>query len=119
MAYKTVSSLLAQIFILSVLLAQALAGRGDPKTAKNADVKQPEWLLKSDHSLLIPGIGRVMLPPGLGTPYNPYTGGGSTGGTGATGGYLPGGDDTFVPNPGFEAPKPGRGVEGVPPNAHP
>lgn len=118
MAYKNVSSLLSQVFILSILLAiagQALAGRGNPKVAKSEDMKQPEWLLKSDHSLLIPGIGRVLWPPGFGTPHghSPYTG--STGGTEASGGYIPGGDDTFVPNPGVEVPSPGS-VGNVPGN---
>ncbi|KAL5793836.1 hypothetical protein ACOSP7_002430 [Xanthoceras sorbifolium] len=119
MAYKTNSSLLAKISILTILLAvtgQALAGRGITKEAKNADMKQPEWLI-SDNSALIPGIGRVMLPPVFRTtPHNPYTG--STGGAGTGGSNVPGGDDTNVPNPGFEVPSPGSGGP-VPAHAHP
>lgn len=52
MAYNNFSSLLARVFILSILLAvagKALAGRGNPKVAKSEDMKQPEWLL-SDQS---------------------------------------------------------------------
>lgn len=64
-------------------------------------------------------------PPKFGlTPNNPFTGG--TGGTGTGSGsgsppgrsYVPGGDDTFVPNPGFEVPIPGSGGR-VPPALHP
>ncbi|KAF7805910.1 putative cell wall protein [Senna tora] len=67
----------------------------------------------------IPGVGPVGLPP-----QNPFTGGGgSTGGSGGGGSgaagspptgrsYVPGGDDTFVPNPGFEVPNPGSGGGG-------
>ncbi|KAK3184204.1 hypothetical protein Dsin_031490 [Dipteronia sinensis] len=112
MAYKTNSSLLAQIFILTILLAftgQALAGRGIAEDSKNADMKQPEWLI-SDNSVLLPGIGRVMLPPAFThhTPYTaPYTG--STGGAGTGESNVPGGDDTSVPNPGVEVPNPGSG----------
>ncbi|MCI97636.1 putative cell wall protein, partial [Trifolium medium] len=62
-------------------------------------------------------------PPNFGlTPNNPYTGGigggsgagaGSGSGSGSTGhSYVPGGDDTFVPNPGFEVPIPGSGGRG-------
>ncbi|XP_022764046.1 putative cell wall protein [Durio zibethinus] len=112
MAYKFSSLLLCHIFIVNILLAiagQATATRDIPSNPKNDDqMKQPEWLIEHDRSVLIPGIGRVMLPPVL-KPHNPYTGGniGSTiGGTG----YIPGGDDTFVPNPGFEVPIPGHGA---------
>ncbi|KAK2651042.1 hypothetical protein Ddye_018531 [Dipteronia dyeriana] len=111
MAYKTNSSFLAQIFILTILLAftgQALAGRGIAKDAKNAEMKQPEWLI-SDNSVLLPGIGRVMIPPAFGiTHQTPYTG--STGGAGTGGSNVPGGDDTLVPNPGVEVPNPGSGA---------
>ncbi|KAK6282011.1 hypothetical protein POUND7_015836 [Theobroma cacao] len=118
MAYKPSSLLLARVFLISTLLAiagQAVAKRDIPRNPENDDqMKQPEWALEHDHSVLIPGIGRVMLPPVV-KPYNPYTGsiggnnGGSTGGTS----YIPGGDDTFVPNPGFEVPIPGYGAGGA------
>ena len=122
------SSLLDFLFILGILLTTA-AGRSLPKGEDNADKKQPEWLI--DHhqgTVLIPGAGRFMLPPlhghshshghGL-KDYNPITGtygpggsGGSSGsgaGVGSPHGYVPGGDDTFVPNPGIEVPIPGSG----------
>lgn len=57
------------------------------------------------------------------TPQNPYNGGGGQGAGSAPagGGYVPGGDDTFIPNPGVEVPIPGSGgVVPVPPAAfHP
>ncbi|MCI69566.1 putative cell wall protein, partial [Trifolium medium] len=74
-----------------------------------------------------PGIGHLGFPPNFGlNPNNPYTGGiggGSGAGSGSTGhSYVPGGDDTFVPNPGFEVPIPGSGGRGggrVTSTAHP
>ncbi|CAK9157627.1 unnamed protein product [Ilex paraguariensis] len=127
MAYKS-GSILAFLFILNVLLSlsgHALAGRDIPMNdSKNTDKKQPESFF--DGSVLIPGFGRVMVPR-IGSPFNPFTYNpvtGTNGGTGATipgfgsipstggtssGSYVPGGDDTFVPNPGFEVPTPGSG----------
>ena len=124
MAYKISSLLLARVFLISVLLfiaGQAVATRDVPRNPKNdAQMKHPEWLIKHDPSVLIPGIGRVMLPPVF-KPHNPYTGstGGNIGGrTGGTG-HIPGGDDTFVPNPGFEVPIPGQGAGGAGTHPHP
>ncbi|XP_050206380.1 putative cell wall protein [Mercurialis annua] len=100
MAYTTKFSVLALLVLLAIF-GQALAGRQIPDKSKDVDVKQPEFLFKSDRSFLIPGIGRVLVPahpflgktlPHLDIPtYGPYTG--------TSGGNLPGGDDTFVPNP--------------------
>ncbi|KAJ4821905.1 hypothetical protein Tsubulata_032193 [Turnera subulata] len=106
MTYKTQFSFLA-LLVLLILSGEALAGRQTPHGSKNVDVKQPSFL-SSDNSALIPGIGRVLLPPGLSghpafhlPPYDPYAG--------ARGhSYVPGGDDTFIPNPGFEVPIPGK-----------
>ncbi|XVF01942.1 hypothetical protein REPUB_Repub04eG0133200 [Reevesia pubescens] len=123
MAYKISSLLLARVFLISILLAiagQAVATRDMPSNPKNDDqMKQPEFLLHHDHSVLIPGLGRVYVPPVF-KPHHPYTGkkgghigkkGGYIGGTiGGTSGQIPGGDDTFVPNPGFEVPIPGQGA---------
>ncbi|XP_022748900.1 putative cell wall protein [Durio zibethinus] len=107
MAYKISSLLLAQVFLVSILIAiagQAVAKRDIPRNPKNDDqMKQPEWLTHHDRSVLIPGLGRVYLPPIL-KHHNPYTGS-SGGGSGGTG-HIPGGDDTFDPNPGFEVPVP-------------
>ncbi|OMO57379.1 hypothetical protein COLO4_35406 [Corchorus olitorius] len=143
MAYKTC----ARLFLISILLAiagEAIAARDIPKT--DDQMKQPEWLLKHDRSVLIPGLGRVLLPPHLKSPHiiphYPYTGstgsgsvgGGSTGsgslgggstGSGSIGGspggarQIPGGDDTLVPNPGFEVPVPGTGAVGAGTNPRP
>ncbi|KAJ0111289.1 hypothetical protein Patl1_02203 [Pistacia atlantica] len=78
-------------------------------------MKQPEWFLKSDHSVVIPGIGRILVPPA----FTGHTIGGVTGSSGSgtgtgtgTGSHIPGGDDTFVPNPGYEVPTPGTGNGG-------
>ncbi|EEF44479.1 putative cell wall protein [Ricinus communis] len=120
MAYTTKLSLLALIVLLAVS-GQALAGRQLPLNSKDIDVKQPEFLFKSDRSFLIPGIGRVLVPPHpyLSIPHPhlsipSYSPPASIGG----GSYIPGGDDTFVPNPGFETPNPGR-AGSVPAPAHP
>ncbi|XP_061337572.1 putative cell wall protein [Gastrolobium bilobum] len=126
MAYKA-SSFLAFLLISNIMLAttwQAVAGRHIiPKISNTQDKKEPQFFFKSDGSVYIPGIGRVGLPPPLFgvTPQNPYTGGSGGAGSGsapAGHSYVPGGDDTFVPNPGFEVPNPGNGG-GVPNAVHP
>lgn len=135
MAYKNNSTFLALLLVSNILLAttwQAVAGRNTPKNSKTQDKKEPEFFFHSDGRVYIPGIGRVGLPPKFRlTPQNPYTsgstggsiGGGSGAGSGPAGrSYVPGGDDTFVPNPGFEVPNPGSaggGGGGVPAAAHP
>ncbi|XP_039054620.1 putative cell wall protein [Hibiscus syriacus] len=84
MASKPTSLLLAPIFLLGLVLAIAIL-----------------------QAVATRDIGRVMVPPVL-EPQNPFCGsiGDSSGGSG----YIPGGDDTFVPNPGFEVPIPGNGA---------
>ena len=119
MAYKISSLLLAHVFVISILLAiaqQSVAKRDIPRNPKNDQMKQPEFLGKHDRSVLIPGLGRVLLPP-VSKPHHPYTGsiGGRTGGTV----HIPSGDDTFVPNPGFEVPIPGIGAGTTGTNPHP
>lgn len=124
------SSFLAILLISSILLVtawQAVAGRSSiAKNSNTQDKKEPEWLFKSDGRVHIPGIGHVGFPPKFGlTPNNPFTGGNGGTGTGSGSGsgssgrsYVPGGDDTFVPNPGFEVPIPGSGGR-VPSALHP
>lgn len=126
------------LIVLTILLAvagQTLASRGDPKTTtnNNGEMKQPEWLFKSDPGVLIPGIGRMLVPPAFTHPHHhhPYfgytVGGGGTSGSGTgsgtgtgTGSDIPGGDDTFVPNPGNEDSTPGsENGGGVPTAARP
>ncbi|XP_019193054.1 PREDICTED: putative cell wall protein [Ipomoea nil] len=112
----------------------AFAGRGMPNAdSKNvADKKQPEFLLY-DGTVLIPGFGRVVVPHKKVDPfnYNPVTGrsGAGTGainpiddiigsGNAAAGStYIPGNDDTIIPNPGFEVPAAGGGLP-TPPARH-
>ncbi|CAL5406459.1 unnamed protein product [Camellia sinensis] len=128
-------SALSFLLIFNILLAitnrAVFAGRAIPTDSKNTDMKQPDSFIGKDGSVLVPGIGRFMLPPlGHGfdpSTYNPVTGtnggfgigSGSDTGTGAgTGGsYVPGGDDTLVPNPGVEVPNPGSGIGGNTPGA--
>ncbi|KAJ6878203.1 cell wall protein [Populus alba x Populus x berolinensis] len=86
MASKSQFFLLALVALLAIS-GQVLAGRQIPN---NVDVKQPDFLI-SDNSFLIPGIGRVLIPPTPSFPsYDPHTGIGS---------YSPGGDDAFPPIP--------------------
>ncbi|OAY34093.1 hypothetical protein MANES_13G149300v8 [Manihot esculenta] len=126
---------LITLLVLFAISRQALAGRRvpmksnqSPQDSKDVNLKQSDFLFKyhhpraDDHSFLIPGIGRVLAPPAFSVPsHSPYTG---TGGSGpGTGGYVPGGDDTFipnpfVPNPGYEVPNPGSAGP-VTPAAHP
>ncbi|KAM1015777.1 hypothetical protein FF1_045395 [Malus domestica] len=116
MAYKTRSSVLTLISISVILLAlvgRAVSGRNVPTTSNKDDKKQPQWFLDHDRSFVIPGIGRVMLPPLYNvSPYAPPPSIGSPGGSvgsPSSDDYVPGGDDTYIPNPGYEVPTPGNG----------
>ncbi|KAL2493825.1 putative cell wall protein [Forsythia ovata] len=109
---------LSFLFMLSIVLSvagYAFAGRDIPKDSKIIDKKQPQWF-GYDGTVLIPGLGRYMVPK-KGTHVNPFTYNpitGTNGGNGfsipgfggAGGSNIPGGDDTFVPNPGVEVPNP-------------
>ncbi|QCE09646.1 putative cell wall protein [Vigna unguiculata] len=114
-----VSSLFAFVLITTILLAttwQAVARRHTKlKYSYKGDKKQPQFFFPSDG--YSPGFGRLGFPPFFGfTPQNPNIGGGGGEVEPAPvsgGGYVPGGDDTFVPNPGFEVPNPRNGG-GVP-----
>ncbi|KAI9072070.1 hypothetical protein K1719_045961 [Acacia pycnantha] len=120
MAYKYTSTFLALVLVSNVLLATVATGRYIPMNSQTKDMKEPEWFFDSGDHAYVPGIGRVELPPKFKFPYfYPYTGGSIGGGVGAGsgptgGGYVPGGDDTFVPNPGYEVPYPGTGGGGAP-----
>ncbi|KAK4420872.1 hypothetical protein Salat_2037700 [Sesamum alatum] len=116
-------------FLVLVSLAMhTVAGRNIPTDAR----AHPEWLGHFDGTVLVPGIGRFMVPEkgphAKSFGYNPITGtgrgngvpvpgvGDSAGGTSGQS-YVPGGDDTFLPNPGVEVPNPVGG--GVPvPSGH-
>ena len=136
MAHSTLSFL----FIFNIMIAMsahAVAGRYLPDV-NSSDKLHPEFFLGHHHegTVLIPGFGRVVVPDKFHHKhinpftYNPITGtnggnglgigtiggGGVSGAGGRTGrSYIPGGDDTFVPNPGFEVPIPGSGGINVPP----
>ncbi|KAG6384404.1 hypothetical protein SASPL_155782 [Salvia splendens] len=102
--------------LVSCLALEAAAGREVPTDSK----------MSFDGTVWIPGLGRYMIPKkgSKSLDYNPITGspggnglsipgfGGSTGGRN----YIPGGDDTFVPNPGTEVPVSGGGGIPVPSN---
>ncbi|KAL6553544.1 hypothetical protein OROGR_007386 [Orobanche gracilis] len=112
-------------FVVSITMQNA-AGRNVPA---DTGVLQPESNKYFDRSVLIPGIGRVIVPK-KGSHveafhYNPVTGapighGVSIPGFGSSNGgasghrYIPGGDDTYLPNPGVEVPNPVGGGVSVP-----
>ncbi|XP_031504777.1 putative cell wall protein [Nymphaea colorata] len=75
------------------------------REAQNLKMEEPDCV--DDRSFLIPGIGRAVKPTphGTGRP-------GDVGDSRPTPRYIPGNDDTFVPNPGFEVPAVGGGVPG-------
>ncbi|XP_043688872.1 putative cell wall protein [Telopea speciosissima] len=133
MANYSLFSLLPIFLIFTILIAVtqvAVAGREIPTKANVTDKKQPELFIGDDGNVLIPGLGRVQVPALAGFPfYPPYSGGGTgniggggNSGTGSTGGgspsYVPGGDDTFVPNPSVEVPS-GGGAVPTPQTARP
>ncbi|OIW06030.1 hypothetical protein TanjilG_11717 [Lupinus angustifolius] len=106
MVYKA-SFFLALILVSNILLAVNVAGRSIGKNSNNPDKKEPQFFFRHEH---------IGFPPAFGIrPHNPFSGGAGTG-TGRS--YVPGGDDTFVPNPGFEVPIPGGGGR-VTPGVHP
>ncbi|MCD7467787.1 hypothetical protein HAX54_005406 [Datura stramonium] len=116
-----IHSIFTLFFILNItslsFSCYALAGRDIPNTnPKISDKKQPDSFIPYDGTVLIPGFGRVVVPP-KGSHINPFTYNPITGtntgtgliipnpGTGTgTGLNIPGGDDTLVPNPGVEVP---------------
>ncbi|KAG5020933.1 hypothetical protein AAZX31_06G277200 [Glycine max] len=118
MAFK-VSFFLALVLVSNILLLDTTAaGRSIGENSNSEEKKEPEFLFKHEGGVYIPGIGPVGFPHKFHlTPQNPLPGGNGNGGAGtATGSgsppgssYVPGGDDTFVPNPGYEVPIPGSG----------
>lgn len=118
---KTSHPIIALILVFYILVAIAVARRDIPNEnlKKHDEVKHPDSFFQHDRGYLIPGIGRGIKPKCKDNPFtfNPVTGGilggyhlptfGSVGGGRRS--YVPGGDDTFVPNPGFEVPNPGSG----------
>lgn len=131
-------SFFAYFLIFNILVTnwQTVAGRNVGKNSNNDDKKEPQFLFKHDHGKLhFPSIGHFGFPPHSRlTPNNPFIGGnggsgsgssgpgsgsgsgsesGSGSGSGSTGhSYVPGGDDTSIPNPGVEVPIPGSGGVG-------
>lgn len=119
MAYRTISSLLPIFLVILAITGAAVAARNVPERPSVDDKKQPQWLVGYEYdrvSVLIPGIGRITL--------SPYDKGSSGGGHKSSYGsnpapkrqYIPGGDDNFIPNPGYEVPIPANigGVKETP-----
>ena len=85
-----------------------------PNNSNTNDKKEPQWFFQF---VGIPRLGKVRLPPLFDyTPQTPNNGDGGGEGAGSkpesappSHSYAPGGDDTFVPNPGFEIPNLGSG----------
>ncbi|VVA99976.1 unnamed protein product [Arabis nemorensis] len=141
MASSLLSPALAVVLLVLLLASaeQVSGARHIPKSHKTTDVKHPDFLvtIEPKPTILIPGVGRFLLPPKCKKPffpYNPVTGAPLTGGSipsygggqgaGTPRTQLPGGDDTLVPNPGVETPTPtigaGTGANGqVPPVPQP
>ncbi|KAI3499233.1 hypothetical protein L1887_35026 [Cichorium endivia] len=124
---KIIHSVFVIFLVFNIMITISMAGRDIPdKNLKKPeeDVKHPETFY-FDRGYLIPGVGRGIKPKSK-KGFNPFTynpitgrndgipgltvpsGGGSLGGLGG-GSYLPGGDDTLVPNPGVEVPNPVSG----------
>ncbi|KAG5597087.1 hypothetical protein H5410_038319 [Solanum commersonii] len=116
-----IHSIFSFFFIINIIFLSfsyyALGGRDIPKI--NDKIIHPDTFMPYDGTVLIPGIGRVVVPP-KGTHVNPFTYNpitGSNNGNGliipipgsvtGIGSYIPGGDDTLVPNPGVEVPSGG------------
>ncbi|CAN6205769.1 unnamed protein product [Urochloa humidicola] len=111
MARSSSSALLLALLVSAACLAHpGSATRPVPaqpqqatSEAEQQDVKRPETV--QEGTVLIPGIGRYE----IGSHYIPDIGGlDHSIPAAANGQYLPGADDTWVPNPGFEIPNPFR-----------
>lgn len=113
MAKKSTSSALLLLAALVAAACLAEAARPDPVPAVAAqktvaasaaeDVKRPDTF--QEGTVLIPGIGRYE----IGSHYIPdITGLDHSIPAAVNGQYMPGADDTWVPNPGFEVPNPFR-----------
>ncbi|CAL5072109.1 unnamed protein product [Urochloa decumbens] len=109
---SSASALLLALLVSAACLAQlGSATRPVPvqqqavaaSAAEQQDVKRPDTI--QEGTVLIPGIGRYE----IGSQYIPDIGGlDHSIPAAANGQYLPGADDTWVPNPGFEVPNPFR-----------
>lgn len=98
---------LAVLVVAAAACSTTAAARSVPAEEKKtaapaaADVKQPETF--HEGTVLIPGLGRFE----LGSTYVPdITGVDHSVPAAEHGQFLPGADDTWVPNPGFEVPNP-------------
>ncbi|KAI4982011.1 putative cell wall protein [Hordeum vulgare subsp. vulgare] len=98
----------AALLVLAALVAAAACpgsatARDVPRAAEEGAVRRPETI--QEGTVLIPGIGRYE----LGSHYRPDIGGlDHSIPAAAHGQFIPGADDTWVPNPGFEVPNPFR-----------
>ncbi|KAM3222099.1 hypothetical protein P3L10_021369 [Capsicum annuum] len=114
---NTIHSIFPFFFILNIIFLSfswhTVAMRDIPHTnPKISDMKHPETFGSYDGTVLIPGLGRVVIPP-KGTQINPFTYNPITGtntgngfilnpGTGigiGIGTNIPGGDGTLFPHP--------------------
>ncbi|XP_062189907.1 putative cell wall protein [Phragmites australis] len=103
---KSPSALLVLLVLAACLAQLGSAARPVPvpaaQQASSAEgVKRPDTL--QEGTVMIPGIGRYE----IGSHYIPdITGLDHSIPAAANGQFLPGADDTWVPNPGFEIPNP-------------
>ena len=103
MATSSSSALVVLVVVLAAAVACS-ATRPVParqRAAAAEDVRRPDTL--HEGTVLIPGMGRYE----IGSHYIPDIGGLDHSVPAATHGqFIPGADDTWVPNPGFEVPNP-------------
>ncbi|EER99556.1 hypothetical protein BDA96_02G358100 [Sorghum bicolor] len=106
---RSSSSSSALVVVLVVLAAAVACSATRPVPAQQEavsssaaeDVMRPDTL--QEGTVLIPGLGRIE----IGSHYIPDIGGLDHSIPAATHAqYMPGADDTWVPNPGFEVPNP-------------
>ena len=98
-------SRIALVLCFLVLLSFTRASVSARAVPASSDKKEKDCI--QEGTVLIPGVGRYA----LGSHEMPsFSGLDHSGPAAANGQYIPGADDTFVPNPGFEVPNPARGV---------
>lgn len=97
------SALVVLVVVLAAVVACSATRPVPAQQQASAAVKRPDTL--HEGTVLVPGMGRYE----IGSHYIPDIGGLDHSIPAAIHGqYMPGADDTWVPNPGFEVPNPFR-----------
>ncbi|XP_072986430.1 putative cell wall protein [Typha latifolia] len=109
MAYQQINPSLSPLLLFLVLFSfcnEVISINGGRNVPAQAGTNKKQTECSQEGSVLVPGVGRYM----AGSTEIPDISAGRdldhSIPAAVSGQYLPGADDTFVPNPGFEVPNP-------------